>query len=77
MPAEKRFETTTPAKTTVMREAPVLWARLRISSAPRRAPKKAASGANCWAVGPMAQTRAAANPALELTPMMLGDARGL
>ena len=67
----------TPASTRVILDAP---ARSEINSTnitPARAPKKAATGVSPTAPGAAAQHRAVASPAPELTPMMLGAARGL
>ena len=77
MPALNRLEMATPASTTVIREAPVRWARPSTSRTPAKAPAKATRGVHRWARGAAAHTKATANPALALTPRMPGEARGL
>ena len=67
----------TPASTRVILAAPVRSAMNRTSSAAAMAPMKAATGTRAWAVGAAAQQSAAASPAPEFTPMVLGAARGL
>ena len=77
IPALNRPETATPASTTFMREAPVLFESPMTRSAAATAPRKAASGAYFCAVGTAAHKSATASPAPELTPMTPDEASGL
>ena len=77
MPALKMLDTATPASTRVMRLAPVRSAMSSTSSTPRKAPRKAARGVRVTDWGKRAEHSTTIRPAPELTPMMLGAARGL
>ena len=77
MPALKILDTATPARTRVMRLAPVRSAMNSTSSTPRKAPRKAARGMRVTDWGSRAEHSATISPAPELTPMMFGAARGL
>ena len=67
----------TPARTSVIFAAPVRSAMNSTSSAAAMAPVKAATGTSASEPGATAQQSAAARPAPEFTPMVLGAARGL
>ena len=75
--AEKTLDTATPARIMVSLEAPVFSAMKRTSMTPQKAPMKAATGVYLTAVGMKAMAVATAQPAAELTPIILGAARGL
>src|SRR5699024_3243027 len=70
-----RLEIATPARTSVMREAPVASAKTSTSPTPAIAPAKAASGCSA-AAGASAQHSVTASPAPALTPMICGAASG-
>ena len=69
----------TPASTRTMREEPAFSAIRSTSMTQEKAPKKAARGESFTAspAGSRALHAATKNPAPELTPMILGAARGL
>ena len=75
-PAPNIPDRATPASTRVSRDAPVRSATVSTRTAPKNAPARAAKGTAATAPGFMAQQMAAASPAPELTPMVLGAARG-
>src|SRR5699024_5136870 len=75
--AEKMLDSATPVKIRVIREAPARWETASTSMALPKAPPKAAMGVSPTAMGARAQHRATAAPAPALTPITLGEARGL
>ena len=76
IPAPNKAETATPARTTVIRDAPVRQDSPVTTRAATSAPQRAIKGVYCWEMGATAQQSATANPAPELTPITPGDARG-
>ena len=75
--AFKMAFTATPAKITVVREAPVRWPMNTTRSMAAMAPAKAPAAMDQPEMAPQAQHRVTASPAPALTPMMLGEARRL
>lgn len=76
-PAERMLDIATPARTRVIFAAPVRSAMNSTSSAAAIAPRKAAAGTSTCEVGAIAQQSAAASPAPEFTPIVLGAASGV
>ncbi len=77
IPAPNMLDIAAPDSTIVIRDAPARSAINKTSIGPAKAAKEAARGAGEDASGAGAQHSTVANPAPELTPIILGAARGL